>query len=124
MEVVPNYIGVHHLVASVNDESRKAQLVLTGAWKWTKPFACRRGNLRVCEVCSEHQDLDLAHLIWKCKNTRKAMEEYEVCTGEETTVESLRTSLGSLESTRTLTGLLESIYDQLVITYSASPAVD
>jgi hypothetical protein len=120
---IPDYVGVHYLVAKRSLEVRKSVLILTGNWRWTKPFLHWKNNLEDCQVCKSRPDLDLPHLVIDCKITIGVRSRYAAKYGEGTTFTELMSYMGEQEKVGRLIWLLGEVYGELASFYTAPAAV-
>jgi hypothetical protein len=121
MALLPTYIGVHHLVSNATQNTRKALLVLTGAWKWTRQFAKWKHLASTCRACPGEVETDLTHVVWGCVSTRAALARYdEAATGVPTTVETLMAAMTQEEETTKLIILASKIFDLLNAAYECT----
>jgi hypothetical protein len=102
-------------MATINPLQRKAMLIMSGTWKWTKPFLPWAEQLEKCGWCSEETDLDFPYVAWKCVVLRAAYMKYESRFEEPITVASLSIALGTRDGSNFLASFLSEVYDLLLI---------
>jgi hypothetical protein len=119
------YVGIHHIVKKRSTDVKKAVLVLTGSWRWTKPFLGRKNCLDNCKVCPGLPDMDLPHLLTTCKITESVRIRYTTKYTEEVTFENCAKNLSSSENVERTIWILREIYEELVtsISFSGLPGV-
>jgi hypothetical protein len=120
MALLPTYIGVHHLVSNTTENTRKALLVLTGAWKWTRQFGKWKNLASTCRACPGEVETDLTHVVWGCISTRAALARYEDVTNVPTTVETIMAAMTQEEETAKLITLASEIFDLLLAAYECT----
>jgi hypothetical protein len=111
--ITSDYIGIHHLISTKSLDSKKAILIISGAWRWTKYFLDRKEQLQDCNICTGRPDMDLPHLTEKCRITEEARKGYWFACGEEVSMEKITSNLCQEECVGRAVNFLKDVFDAL-----------
>jgi hypothetical protein len=115
-----DYVGIHHLVRKRSQITRKALLILSGSWRWSKPFIKWKDEFEHCKACVGLPDLDLPHLVASCRATDQVRAEFISTYGESPTADSCAADLGSKEGSDRVATFFGAIYEALLRYYNAA----